>query len=126
MTCGRPRPDMKRAANREDEKSTQATSAPHVNSLVQAPYQVKDGSSLRTCIRHEEQLLSKIVEPALKGKIFLLGVGGHVEVVNKRVRDGGKQPRGNGLVCWVVEIRAQGLCVVEFKDRGVGEIETRQ
>ena len=63
MTCGRPRPDMKRAANREDEKSTQATSAPHVNSLVQAPYQVKDGSSLRTCIRHEEQLLAQASDP---------------------------------------------------------------
>ena len=126
MTCGRPRPDMKRAANREDEKSTQATSAPHVNSLVQAPYQVKDGSNLRTCIRHEEQLLSKIVEPALNGKIFHLGVSAYFEVVHKRIRDCSKQPRGHGLVRRVVEICAKGRDIVEFEDRRVGKVETRE
>jgi len=63
---------------------------------------------------------------ALKGKVFPLDVGAHLEVVNERVRDDGKQSRRHCFVRGMVEICAQAIDVVEFKDRCVGEIETRE
>lgn len=93
---------------------------------LQAPYQVKNASGDRASVGCDQQMLSKTVEQGLKGKILSLGVGGDFKVVNKRVLDSGKEPRGDGLVCGMVEIRAQGVYVVEFKDRYIREIETCQ
>jgi hypothetical protein len=97
-----------------------------LNSPGPSPVPSERRVQTRTSIRRDEQVLSKAVQPGLKGKIFSQGVGGHFEVVNQRVLDSGKQACGDGFVCRMVEIRTQGLYVVEFKNRYVGEIETRQ
>ncbi len=87
---------------------------------------MKNASGHPASVGCDQQVLSKTVERGLKGKIFSLWVGGDFKVVNERVLDSGKQPCGDGLVCGMVEIRAQGMYVVEFEDCYIREIETCQ
>src|SRR5262245_21895096 len=113
--------------------------------LVQAPYQLSDGSRTEASVDFRSQSRQHVGEISNKrknlGVVRQIGIpagtesvfrqysaesrrtSGHVEVVNERIRDCAKKPCADFVVCRMVEICTECVYVVEFENRDVREIE---